>query len=438
MSQVLKPKKGYKKVKWLFGKEIEIPEEWKLAKIESIADKLLSGGTPSTSVSEYWDGDIAWTKGATLTTHHTTKGERLISKTALNNSSTSIIPKDNLLVVSRVSIGNISINKIDIAINQDITAIIPNKSLCLTEFLYWSLFDSIGILVSFSQGTTIQGFTRKDLSNHRIFLPSLPEQQKILSFLSNIDNLIINTQKIIEQTKSTKQGLMQKLMIKGIGHKKFKKVIFGRYFINYSIPIDWKIIKLNKIFNIKNGVNKEKSFFGKGTPIVNVLDVYGNSGLISNQIKGKVTLSENEIISFKLKKGDVVFTRTSETIEDIGTSSVILDDVEKTTFSGFLLRAQPKTEDFEINFKIFCFSSNIIRRQIISTATKTSRALTTKNYLSNVVIPIPPLPEQQQIATILSNVDSQIQSQVQYKEKLERLKKSLMQKLLTGEVRVTV
>jgi len=157
----------FKKVPWLFGKEIEIPEEWENVNVEYVADKLLSGGTPSTMITEYWDGDIPWTKGAVLTTNNTTKGEKFISELGLKNSSTSIISKDNLLVVSRVSIGNISINNIDVAINQDITAVILNKTICLTDFLYWNLLQTINILVSFSQGTTIQGFTRKDLSSHK-------------------------------------------------------------------------------------------------------------------------------------------------------------------------------------------------------------------------------------------------------------------------------
>ena len=185
-------------MKWRLGKEIEIPEKWKSVKIEWIADKLLSGGTPSTSISEYWDGNIAWTKGATLSTHYLIQGERFISKTGLKNSSSSIIPKNNLLVASRVSIGNLSINKINVAINQDITAIILNTSLCFTEFLYWNLLSNIGILVSFSQGTTIQGFTRKDLSNHIILLPSLKEQQKIASILSGIDAYIQKNQQYKE------------------------------------------------------------------------------------------------------------------------------------------------------------------------------------------------------------------------------------------------
>ena len=174
--------------------------------------KLLSGGTPSTMITEYWNGDIPWTKGAVLTTNNTTKGEKFISELGLKNSSTSIISKDNLLVVSRVSIGNISINKIDVAINQDITAVILNKTICLTDFLYWNLLQTINILVSFSQGTTIQGFTRKDLSSHKVLLPSLPEQQKIASILSNMDSKITSQEQYKEKLEKLKKSLMQKLL----------------------------------------------------------------------------------------------------------------------------------------------------------------------------------------------------------------------------------
>jgi len=191
----------FKKVKWLFGKEIEIPEKWQIKKIESISKKLLGGGTPSTSLSDYWDGNIPWTKGATLTTHYIVKGERFISKLGLENSSASLIPANNILVSSRVSIGNVSINKIDIAINQDVTGIIPDMALCNEEFLYWNLLSGIHTLVLFSRGTTIQGFTRKDLADHKIILPPLDEQKKIVSILSEIDE---NVNKLIVYISSLK------------------------------------------------------------------------------------------------------------------------------------------------------------------------------------------------------------------------------------------
>ena len=205
-------RKKFKKIKWYFGKELEIPEDWENVNIGYVADKLLSGGTPSTEIPLYWEGKIPWTKGAVLTKSDTISGERFITESGLKNSSTSIIPKDNLLVVSRVSIGNVSINKIDIAINQDVTAIILNKSLCMTEFLYWNLLYTIGTLVSFSQGTTIQGFTRRDLSNHKVLLPSLEEQQKIASILSEVDKKIYDLELKKLNLENLKKGLMQQLL----------------------------------------------------------------------------------------------------------------------------------------------------------------------------------------------------------------------------------
>ena len=202
----------FKKIPWMFGKEIEIPEEWEDVSVKHIANKLFSGGTPSTKIDEYWQGNIPWTRGAVLNANNTTKGEKFISQLGLHNSSTSIVPKDNLLVVSRVSIGNVSMNRIDIAISQDITAIILDKTRCLTEFLYWNLLQTISILTSRSQGTTIQGFTKTDLSNHKILLPPLSEQQKIASILSGVDAYIQKNQEYKEKLERLKKGLMQKLL----------------------------------------------------------------------------------------------------------------------------------------------------------------------------------------------------------------------------------
>ena len=179
--------KKFKSVKWLFGKEIQIPEEWEMSTIEGISKKLVSGGTPSTTILEYWNGDIPWTRSSILLDPYLKSGEKFITSEGLKNSSSVLIPKNNLLVSSRVSVGNISINAIDIAISQDVTGIIINKSYAQLEFLYWYLKQYIKKLVLISQGTTIKGFTRKELANLLIFLPSLSEQQKIASILSGVD-----------------------------------------------------------------------------------------------------------------------------------------------------------------------------------------------------------------------------------------------------------
>src|ERR1700723_2785276 len=84
-----------------------------------------------------------------------------------------------------------------------------------------------------------------------------------------------------------------------------------------KIPRDWSIISLGEVFDFKNGLNKEKKYFGYGTPIINYMDVYRNRGLYAKDIKGKVFLSRQEINNYEVRKGDVFFTRTSETVEEI-------------------------------------------------------------------------------------------------------------------------
>ena len=202
------------------------------------------------------------------------------------------------------------------------------------------------------------------------------------------------------------------------------------------IPDDWEVKKLGDIFEFKNGLNKEKKFFGAGTPIVNYMDVYKNRGLTEKHLKGRVTVTEQEIKTYEVRENDVFFTRTSETVEEIGISSVIIDNVQNTVFSGFILRARPKNHDLINSYKQYCFSSQIIRSQIISTSSYTTRALTNGKLLSNIIISIPPLAEQKAIAHALSDVDNLITAIDQLITKKRNIKQGTMQELLTGKKRL--
>ena len=102
-----------------------------------------------------------------------------------------------------------------------------------------------------------------------------------------------------------------------------------------TIPTNWQLIELGDLFEFRNGLNKEKQAFGDGTPIVNYVDVYKSNYIETTELKGRVTLSQSEINRFEVRKGDVFFTRTSETIEDIGLAAVVIDEPKDTVFSGF-------------------------------------------------------------------------------------------------------
>ena len=130
------------------------------------------------------------------------------------------------------------------------------------------------------------------------------------------------------------------------------------------------------------------------------------------------------------------FTRTSETVEEVGISSVMLDEPANTVFSGFILRARPQDNSLDEQYKKYCFSSFAIRSQITSTSTYTTRALTNGRVLSTIMIPRPPLPEQIAIATALSDVDALLAAQDKLIAKKRDIKQASMQQLLTGKQRL--
>ncbi len=202
------------------------------------------------------------------------------------------------------------------------------------------------------------------------------------------------------------------------------------------IPDEWDVVSIGELFTFKNGLNKSKRFFGHGTPIVNYMDVYGRPALRIEQIAGRVDVSDKELDAYNVRKGDVFFTRTSETIEEIGVASVMLDDPESTVYSGFVLRARPTNDSLADAFKAYCFSPRYLRQQITARASYTTRALTNGRSLSAVLLARPPLPEQRAIATALSDVDALLGGLDQLIAKKCDIKQAAMQQLLTGQTRL--
>ena len=203
------------------------------------------------------------------------------------------------------------------------------------------------------------------------------------------------------------------------------------------VPKEWTEHTLSEFFDFKNGLNKEKEAFGKGTPIVNYTDVWGKRGLLKENIKGKVLLSKKEIDLYKVEEGDVFFTRTSETIEEIGLSSVLLEPINDCVFSGFVLRARPKKAGIVKEYNIYCYSSAIMRHEITRKSSMTTRALTNGTLLGEVNINLPNQKEQEKIAEILQEQDRLIELKEKLIEEKKKQKQYLMEALLTGKVRLS-
>ena len=198
----------------------------------------------------------------------------------------------------------------------------------------------------------------------------------------------------------------------------------------------WDTATIGDFLDFKNGLNKGKEFFGYGTPIVNYTDVYRKRGLTKSDVRGKVNLTRDEIHRFDARKNDVFFTRTSETPEEVGMSSVLLDDIDDCVFSGFVLRGRPKNDMFVPEYCKYCFTTEAIRSAIIMGCTYTTRALTNGTQLSAIEIVVPPKPEQEAIAKSLTEIDDLISSLEKLITKKKAIKQGAMQELLTGKRRL--
>lgn len=198
----------------------------------------------------------------------------------------------------------------------------------------------------------------------------------------------------------------------------------------------WDTATIGDFLDFKNGLNKGKEFFGYGTPIVNYTDVYRKRGLTKSDVRGKVNLTRDEIHRFDARKNDVFFTRTSETPEEVGMSSVLLDDIDDCVFSGFVLRGRPKNDMFVPEYCKYCFTTEAIRSAIIMGCTYTTRALTNGTQLSAIEIVVPPKPEQEAIAKSLTEIDDLISSLEKLITKKKAIKQGAMQELLTSKRRL--
>lgn len=194
---------------------------------------------------------------------------------------------------------------------------------------------------------------------------------------------------------------------------------------------DWVQRKVGDYYYFKNGLNKGKEFFGYGIPIVNFTDVFHNRGICASILKGKVHLQPSEIANYKVQKGDIFFTRTSETIDEIGYSSVMLDEPKDTVFSGFVLRGRAIDVDpLTINFKRYIFYTDVFRKEMVIKSSMTTRALTSGTAIKEMEFKFPQNTEEQdKIGVFFTNLDNLITLQQRQVDNLIIVKKTMLEKM---------
>jgi type I restriction enzyme S subunit len=159
---------------------------------------------------------------------------------------------------------------------------------------------------------------------------------------------------------------------------------------------------MEDLFDFRNGLSKGKDFFGRGTPFIRYTDVYNNRFLKKDDITALVECTPEELHKLGVHRGDVLFTRTSETAEDVGWSSVLLDDVGDCVFNGFTIKATPKTTCLLPEYCAFCFSTFEFRQYVVTHCAYTTRASLTGKTISEYQLSFPSIERQKEIVDILT------------------------------------
>ena len=200
-------------------------------------------------------------------------------------------------------------------------------------------------------------------------------------------------------------------------------------------PADWTAYQLVDLLKFSNGINADKAAYGRGTRFVNVLEVITNESLMAQDIPGRVSLPDKVLARYLVKRGDVLFNRTSETQDEVGLSSIYLDD-ELVVFGGFVFRGHPKTGDMDVGYAKYGLRAGDVRRQIVARGQGGIRANIGQRDLNTVVVRLPELPEQRAIAHTIDHVSSLARAIDALIVKKRAIKQGMIKDLLSGRTRL--
>jgi type I restriction enzyme S subunit len=189
----------------------EIPEDWEVVELGSVIEKFIGGGTPSRSNGEYWGNQIPWVTVKDFATFNPYSAQESITKKGLISSASNLIPKGTLITSTRMALGKAVIYQVDVAINQDMKALVCGQKLS-TEFLYFWFEANKNKIDELGSGSTVKGLSLPDLRKVSFLLPPKQEQTAIATILSDMDEEIQALEQRLSKTRQIKQGMMQELL----------------------------------------------------------------------------------------------------------------------------------------------------------------------------------------------------------------------------------
>ena len=351
---------------------------WPITELGSLVE-IRGGGTPSKAVPEYWNGNIPWASVKDLKTTELKETEDYITADAIKKSASNLIPAGNIIVPTRMALGKVAINTVDMAINQDLKALIPIDQKKLDKgYLMRFLESQASFLEKQGKGATVKGITLDVLRSLAVPLPPLEEQKRIAAILDKAEVIRRKRQQAIKLADDFLSSVFLEM--------------FGDPVTN---PKGWEVKPVGEVADcIVPGRDKPKSFTGS-TPWVTTNDL--NHLDFTHCSKSSIGLSEKEIKNVRARvvpKNSVLMT----CVGDIGVISISASDmVINQQLHAFL-----PSEEYVSTYLAYALSFQ--KGYMMSMASSTTLPYMNKTICNSVPVAVPPLQLQLQFENIFLHV----------------------------------
>lgn len=378
--------------------------EWK--PLGEVCDKIFAGGTPASTKEEYYNGTIPWLRSGEINFNGIDKTEKTITELGFSKSSARWVRKNSvLLAMTGATVARSAVNNIELTANQSVCALETNESIINYKYLYYCLANKYEALKNQGQGV-LSSLNLTTIKKIEIPVPPLSVQQEIVRILDKFTQLEAELKAELETELKCRKQQYEYYRDKLLS---FNEVVGGAKTLIFS-DLQWKTLgDLGAFYGGLTG--KSKNDFSNGNAkFISYMNVFSN--IATNfKVNDFVKIGESENQN-TIQYGDILFTGSSESLEECGMSSVVNEEVKENVYlNSFCFGYRfHNSELFLPNFLKFLFRSEKIRKQIVKTANGVTRFNVSKKKMEKIQIPIPPIEEQERIAGILDKFDTLVNS----------------------------
>ena len=349
--------------------------------------EIVSGSTPRTGVSEYWDGDKKWITPAEITdeSYIITDSVRKLTELGVTNTGLSSFPKGTVILSSRAPIGKVAIAGCEMYCNQGFKNLICSQKI-YNRYLYWFLKGNTEYLNSLGRGATFKELSKQIVASIEISVPDMEQQMQAAENLERVSSII----RLRKQELQKLDDLVKTRFVE----------LFGDPVTN---PKGWKTKHLLDMGYCKNGMNFHAGDSGMEVNCLGVGDFQNLSVMDGTAHLPVISLNEAPPEESMLRDGDIVFVRSNGNKALVGRCLVVYPRNTPTTYSGFCIRYRLTSNEVDTTYLLRVLKTDSIRKKMAGRGANIQNL--NQQILAALDIPLPPIEQQQQFATFVQQAD---------------------------------